>query len=174
MHLSKVNEALNHHIIGGSEYQWDCYGPDVRYLDYESDYAHASVLFNILTQEVYEATVTSKDESVRPYRWFNPETKQDYIDECNQRGIDPKNAWDNVDWCDLETVDDFLDKAEAIFHGEEFDSRVQVPIELSDTELLEFMKLAHERDITFNQLVEEALWDAIEAFNADKNHSYTE
>lgn len=166
MHLSKVNEALNHRIIGGSEYQWKCYGPDVRFLDYESDHAHASVLFDTLTQEVYEANVSSKDDSVRPYRWLNPETKQDYITEAKEKGINPNNAWDDVNWCDLETVEDFLEKAEAIFNGETFDTRVEVPIELEDGELFQLMKMAHERDITFNKLVEEILWNVI---NTERN-----
>ena len=166
MHLSKVNEALAHRITGGSDYQWSCYGPDVRFLDYESDHAHASVLFDTLTQEIYEATVSSKDDSVRPYRWLNPETKQDYLAEAKEKGIDPNNAWDDVNWCDLETVEDFLEKAEAIFNGESFDTRVQVPIELDDSELFQLMKMAHERDITFNKLVEEILWGVI---NTEKN-----
>jgi hypothetical protein len=34
-------------------------------------------------------------------------------------------------------------------------------MEFSDQELLTYMKLAHERDITFNQLIEEALREAI-------------
>lgn len=171
MHLSKVNEAFDHRIVNGSEYQWQCFGPNVRFLDYESEHAHASVLFDTVTQEIYEATVSSKDESLRPYRWFNPETKQDYLDEALERGIDPNNAWDDVNWCDLETVEDFLEKAEAIFNGETFDTRVQVPIELDDSELFQLMKMAHERDITLNQLVEEILWQVI---NAHKNKEYSE
>ena len=35
-------------------------------------------------------------------------------------------------------------------------------MEFSDEELLTYMKLAHERDITFNQLVEQALREAID------------
>jgi predicted HicB family RNase H-like nuclease len=35
-------------------------------------------------------------------------------------------------------------------------------MEFSDQELLTYMKLAHEQDITFNQLVERALREAIE------------
>lgn len=166
MHLSKVNEALGHHITGGSEYHWQCYGPDVRFLDFESIHAHASVLFDTVTQEVYEVTLSSKDESIRPYRWLNPETKQDYLAECKTRNIDPHCAWDDVNYVDLETEEDFLDKAEAIINGESFDTRVQVPIELDDSELLYLMKMAHERDITFNELVEDILWGVI---NAEKN-----
>ena len=163
MHLSKVNEALSHRITGGSEYQWDCYGFDVRFLDYESDYAHATVVFDTTNQTVYEATVNSKDETVRPYRWLNPDTKQEYLNECKERNIDPVTAWDDVKWVDLETMEDFLDKASAIFNGEGFDERVQVPLDLSRDELFQLMQMAHERDLTLNELVEEILWDVINA-----------
>ena len=40
-------------------------------------------------------------------------------------------------------------------------SKESVEIELTDVELLQYMKLAHEQDITFNKLVELALLDAI-------------
>jgi len=51
--------------------------------------------------------------------------------------------------------------------GEDYDTRVSVPINFTDEELLKYMKLAHERDITFNQLVEEALREAIEEHKRD-------
>jgi len=37
------------------------------------------------------------------------------------------------------------------------DNRVDVPIELTDEDWYTLMKMAHERDITLNQLVEEIL-----------------
>jgi hypothetical protein len=43
-----------------------------------------------------------------------------------------------------------------------------VSVDFSDDELLKYMKLAHERDITFNQLVEEALRAAIERYKLDE------
>ena len=55
----------------------------------------------------------------------------------------------------------------AIRAGEEYDTRVSVPVDFSDEELLKYMKIAHDRDITFNQLVEEALRAAIDEFNRD-------
>jgi hypothetical protein len=42
-----------------------------------------------------------------------------------------------------------------------------MPVDFSDEELLKYMKLAHERDMTFNQFVEEALRAAIEDYNRD-------
>ena len=68
---------------------------------------------------------------------------------------------EEVKYVDLETEQDWIEKARAIYLGEEYDSRVQVPIDFSDEELLRYMKMAHERDMTFNAFVEEALREAI-------------
>jgi len=57
---------------------------------------------------------------------------------------------------------DFIEKARAICKDQDYDTRVQIQIEFSDEELLEYMKIAHDRDITFNQLVEIALQEAID------------
>jgi hypothetical protein len=98
----------------------------------------------------------------RAYRLINPEFKSAHEHESNGRGIESKNAWDEVDYVDLDVVDDFIQKGLAIRAGEDYDTRVQVQIEFSDAELLEYMKIAHDRDITFNELVEIALREAID------------
>jgi len=54
-----------------------------------------------------------------------------------------------------------LEKAQAIFAGDDYDTHVSVPIDFSDEELLTYMKMAHERDMTFNAFVEMALREAI-------------
>ena len=161
MKLEAVNNALSNRITGGSEYQWKCY-PSARYLDYETDCGHASVIFNTETQEIYEATVESKeDDAPRPYRWMNPEFTEAHGNESRARNIDPTAAWDDVHWYDLETEEDFLEKAEAILNGDEFDTRIEVPIELSDADFMALAKMAHEQDITFNQLIVNILRAAI-------------
>jgi len=62
----------------------------------------------------------------------------------------------------LETDDEWFEKAEAIFNKEDYDTRVQVPVDFSDEDLLQYMKMAHDMDITFNQFIERALVKAIE------------
>ena len=161
MHLSKVNEALDHKITGGSEFYWTCWD-DARYLDYESEYAHVSVVFNTQTQEVYTAEINDKANQVKPYRWMNPIYKQAYLDEAKEKNVNPNQAWDNTEWYDLETVEDWLDKASAIMRGEDFDTRVQVPLTLDKEELYKLMEMAHERDITLNRMVETILEEMIE------------
>ncbi len=161
MHLSKVNEALDHRITGGSEYGWQCW-PNARWLDYESDHAHASVVFNSETQEIYTAEVNDIANKYKPYRWLNPTYKEAMLKEARKRRINQKRAWDNVEWYDLETQEDWLDKARAIMRGEEFDTRVQVPLTLNKDELYQLMELAHKNDVTLNKMVEIILQNMID------------
>lgn len=165
--LEQVCKNFEFKISGGSEFGWPCYGPNVRYLDFESDHAHGSCLFDVVTQTVFEVSIDRKEEGLRPYRWLNPDTKDLYLKDCKERGISPVAAWGDLDWVDVEVEEDFLDKAHAIFNGKPFDSRVQVPLGLSDAELFQLMKMAHDRDITLNKMVEEILWEVI---NTNKNN----
>jgi Asp-tRNA(Asn)/Glu-tRNA(Gln) amidotransferase B subunit len=45
---------------------------------------------------------------------------------------------------------------------------VSVPVDFSDEELLQYMKLAHERDVTFNKFIEEALRHVLEEVDAGR------
>lgn len=168
MHLADVNENLSHKIVGGIEHTWNCY-PDARYLDYESEYAHASIIFSMVNQEVYEAEISIKrdmwDEDMRPYRWLNPDSKDFMIAEAKERNVKWRKAWDDVKYIDLETSEDFLEKAKAIFNGEKFDTRIQVPLELDDETMMQLFMEAHKRDITVNQMVEELLKHVIAKHN---------
>ena len=153
--------TVGHRISGGSEYQWNCFGPDARYLDSEfPDRYSASIVFDTQTQVVYEATVCDYSAN-RAYRWLNPDFKSEFVNEVLIRGSQDQ-AWDNVGYIDLDVTEDWLTKARAIVIGESYDSRVSVPIDLPDDEMLALMTLAHERDITLNQLVEQILTLAIQ------------
>ena len=66
-----------------------------------------------------------------------------------------------------ESDDDFIQKAQAIIAGEEYDTRVSVPLDLPKDDMFELMRLAHERDMTLNELVEEALRNFIADYEAD-------
>jgi hypothetical protein len=160
MKLQQVNEAMDHRITGGSEYQWNCF-PNARFLDYESDFAHVSVIYSTVTQEVYQAEVAIKSdtmpEDVRPYRWLNPEFKEAFFDECKERKVKKNKAWDDVKWIDLEVEEDFFEKAKAMFNGQEWNTGIMVPLNLPKEDLYQLMMLAHEKNITLNQMVTEIL-----------------
>ena len=165
MRLNEINEALDHKITSGSEYQWNCY-PDARYLDYESDFAHVSVLYSTTDQTVYQAEVSVKreawDEDKKPYRWLNPDYKDAFYKESEKRQVDIDIAWDDVKWIDLEMAEDFLEKATAIFSGEEFDTRVKVEFDLDERSILKLATEAHKRDITLNKMIEIILQEVID------------
>lgn len=161
MHLSEINQAFGHKITSGSEYQWHCYGPTAQFLDYQGEYAHASVIYSAETQEIFQADVCSNDVNKKPYRWLNPDYKDELYIESEERKVDADLAWDDVKWVDLETEEDFLEKAAAIFNGETFDTRIQVPIDLDNDTMLQLAMEAHKRDITLNQMVVEILQQVI-------------
>jgi hypothetical protein len=156
MHLSKVNNALDHRIAGGSEYQWTCWD-NARFLDYRSDYADASVVFNTETQEVYVAEISFSNDTGRVYRWLNPLFKDAYLNECKQKNVDFNVAYDDVKYTDLDVDEDWLEKANAIMNNKPFDDRIQVPLDLDDDLLLELCLQAHKNDITLNKMVEKIL-----------------
>jgi hypothetical protein len=168
MHLSQVNEVLEHKITGGSEHGWQCWA-NARFLDYESDYAHASVVYNTMTQEIYSAEVNDKANIYKPYRWMNPLYRKFYDAEANKRGVDPNQAWDDTKWYDLETNEDWLEKAGAMMQGQAFDTRVQVPLTLDKDELYQLMTLAHQNDVTLNKMVEIVLQAAIDQHRGIEN-----
>jgi hypothetical protein len=104
----------------------------------------------------------------RAYRMINPKFQEKHRKEALARGVNLNEAWDEVDYVDLDVLDDFIQKALAIKAGEIYDTRVSVPVDFSDEELLQYMKMAHERDITFNELVEEALRSALEGIESGR------
>ncbi len=161
-------ETIDYQITEGWDYQWHCFGSDAYGLDYH-DSTHErcglSIIFDKKDQTVYSAEAHDYVND-RSYRLLHPDFAQAHKDECVKKGIDDI-AYENVKFTDLETEEDWLDKARAIFVGEPYDTRVSVPVDFTDAELLTYMKLAHERDITFNQLIEEALREAIEEFKRD-------
>jgi len=165
MKLSQINEAMSHRITSGSEYNWQCF-PDARFLDYESDFAHVSILYSTTDQTVYQAEVSVKreawDEDKKPYRWLNPDYVDAFHKESKKRKVDTGIAWDDVTWIDLEMEEDFLEKATAIFNGKEFDTRVKVEFDLDDRSILKLATEAHKRDITLNKMIEIILQEVID------------
>ena len=105
---------------------------------------------------------------------FDPKDKQrvhivEVCDYKNQRAYrrcaspqDDSNAWDEVSWVDLETDEDFIEKTVAIMKGVEYDTRISIPLTLTDDELLVLFKLAHAADVTFNEYVARAVQEQLD------------
>jgi hypothetical protein len=163
-------ELVDYKITEGGDYGWSCYGPNAYTLDswngvHSTGGYSFSIIFSTKTQKVYEVSMCDYTNN-RAYRMIAENKQEKHRTEALARDVNLNEAWDDVEYIDLDVDDDFIQKALAIRAGESYDTRVQVPVDFSDEELLQYMKLAHERDMTFNELVEEALRHAISEYEA--------
>lgn len=166
--LKDFMEICNYRITEGSDYQWECYGYNAYSLDsWNGDHNGHSlcVTFDTKTQEVYEVQAFDYTRK-RAYRMINPNYAPKHMLEVTTRGIDDY-AWEEEDgtpvkFVDLEVDEDFIEKAAAIVAGEDYDTGVMVPLNLEKEQVYEMMLMAHERNITLNQLVEDILRQEIE------------
>lgn len=169
--LKDFMEVVDYRITEGSEYGWQCYGENAHRLDSwngdnEEGYS-VSVVFDTRTQVVYEIE-TCDYKNQRAYRLLNPEFRGAVNSEAESRNVENEVAWDEVNYTDLEVAEDFLEKTRKIVAGENYDTRVQIQLNLPDDELFKLMVIAHERDITLNELVCEVLESAIAKEKTDR------
>jgi hypothetical protein len=165
--LQQYFELVNYRITEGCDYGWQCYGPKAHMLSawngvHGDGGWSTNVIFDTDFQTVYEVEICDYTNN-RAYRMINPDYKSQHDEESHDRGELGNQAWDDVEYIDLDVVEDFLEKARAIIAGEDYDNRVQVPLDLDDALLFELMKQAHDRDLTLNQMVEDILRNVISA-----------
>lgn len=167
--LKDYMETVNYRITEGSEYCWQCFGSYAYRLDSwngEQDGYSIGIVFDTQTQEVYE--VEAHDyRNGRVYRMQNPAYVEAHNTEAKSRNVDPSEAWEDDDgnsvkYIDLDVDADWLDKARSIVQGLDYDTRVQIEVDWDDDLLNAAMRLAHEQDITLNQLVERCLTEYLD------------
>ena len=165
--LKEWMEVVEYRVTEGSNFMWQCYGPNAYSLDSwngEQDGNSFTVIFDTKTQVVYE--VQSHDyKNQRAYRLVNPDFKFERDVESANRNVSLDEAWDNVNYVDLEADDDWIQKAQAIAADEDYDTRVSIPIDLPEAELMVLFKMAHEQDMTFNDFVEQTLRKQLDLLN---------
>jgi hypothetical protein len=162
-------ELTDYKITEGSEYGWSCYGPNAYCLDSwngvhgKGGYSF-SIVFSAKSQKVYEVSMSDYTND-RAYRMINPKFQEKHRKEALARNVDLNEAWDDVNYVDLEVVDDFIQKALAIRSGEDYSTDVSIPINLPDEVLMFAFKQAHEKNMTFNDFVNQMLRDFIDKVN---------
>ena len=162
-------ELVDYKITEGGEYGWECYGPNAYCLDSWNG-VHGkggfsfSIVFSTKTQKVYEVTVCDYTND-RAYRMIAENKREKHRKESESHTISLNQAWDNVDYVDLEVDDDFIQKCLAIKAGEDYSTDVSIPIDLPDEVLMFAFKQAHEKNMTFNDFVNQVLRDFIDKVN---------
>lgn len=166
--IKEFLELIDHKITEGGDYGWSCFGSNSYQLSsWNGVHGKGGYSFNIVfstkTQKVYSVEVCDYTNN-RAYRMINPDYVKKHNKEARSRNVLETQAWDDVDYTDLEVDDDFIQKCLAIRAGEAYSTDVRIPLNLTDEELLVFMKAAHEADMTFNQYVNQALIMMIEKY----------
>jgi predicted DNA binding CopG/RHH family protein len=157
-------ELVNYRITEGSDYCWECYGSNAYALDsWNGDHDGHSfcIIFDSKDQTVYE--VQAHDFlNQRAYRMVNEDFRKKMRKEAKRRDVNKDEAWDDVDYVDLEVDDDFIQKCLAIAAGEDYSTDVSIPIDLPDELLMFAFKQAHEKNMTFNDFINQVLRDFID------------
>ena len=164
-------ELVDYKITEGGDYGWQCYGPNAYTLDSWNGVHGAggysfSIVFSTKTQKVYEVSVCDYTND-RAYRMINPSKVEKHSKEAESKSVLANQAWDDVDYVDLEVDDDFIQKCLAIKAGEDYSTDISVPLDLPDDLLLEAAMNAHRQGITLNDYINNALMSMIEEFKRD-------
>ena len=156
--LKQWLELVKYKVTDASEFMWECYGSNAQSFDSwnglngEGGYS-VGIVFDRKDQTVYEVEVYDYTNN-RAYKYINPEYTEAEKEE-NARKCFPDE--DDIKIIRLDVEADFLEKAEAIIQGQEYDTRVQMEVNFSQEELTKYMLMAHEQDITLNQFIENSL-----------------
>ena len=159
-------ELVDYKITEGSSYGWECYGPNAYTLDSwngvhgKGGYSF-SIVFSTKSQKVYEVSMCDYTNN-RAYRMINPKNVGKHRKEAEHKSVLANQAWDDVDYVDLEVDDDFFQKALAIKAGEDYSTDISVPLDLPDELLLHAAMEAHKQNITLNAYINLALAELIE------------
>jgi predicted HicB family RNase H-like nuclease len=173
-------DVVEGRITEGDNYCWSCYGDrDEMYSLTYWNQKHGGqeisshVVYNRLTQQVFEADVIHGE--IRAYRWIHPDYRQAAKKYAIDNGVESSYdyAYDDFKYIDLETEEDFIQKATSIVDESDYDTRIEMPLTLDKEELYRLMELAHKADMTLNQYVEHVLQIAIDKFNEDKQLCFT-
>jgi hypothetical protein len=145
--LKEWMEVANYRITEGGDYF--AYGGAYALTSWSGDQDGYSIeiIFSPRTQEVYEVQACDYKHN-RAYRLVHGDYRDEKLND---------EAWDDVNWVDLESDDDWIQKALSIVAGEDYDTRVTIPLDLPEAELMVLFKAAHEADMTFNDFVEKIL-----------------
>ena len=162
-------ELVGYRITEGSEYGWQCYGSDTYMLDsWNGDHdGHSfTIIFDTKDQTVYEVQAHDYVHQ-RAYRMINPDFTKKHRKESKRRDVSKDNAWDDVDYVDLDVDDDFMQKSLAIAAGEDYDTSVMMTLDLPDDLLLSAAMEAHKQNITLNDYINKALAEMVEVYKAE-------
>ena len=158
-------ELVDYKITEGSDYCWDCYGPNAYCLDSwngvhgKGGYSF-TIIFSTKTQKVYEISICDYTND-RAYRMIAENKRDKHREESIARGINLNEAWDDIEYVELDVDEDFIEKAQAIKAGKDYDTSVMMNLELPHDIIVQVALAAHKKDITLNDYINLALTNLV-------------
>lgn len=167
MILSEIVQAAKFKITEGSEFLWNCFGNNARYLDFSTKIGNsgASCVFDADTQQVYKVEIYSSNN--KWYRWIDEDFIQAIKKESAVRDVDFSQALDDTQWIELDNVEDVFRKTTQVIESGICDDDVTITLDLDRDLLLELSLMAHERNITLNTLIVEVIQNAVDYRSID-------
>lgn len=164
--ISDFMLLVNNKITGGTAYTNPIYGSNLHVLDSEKEDLRrwgtflysAHCAYSLDTSNVVELQIFDYQKEVE-YRFVSEEFRGITVPFTTA-----EDELDKFKLVELEELDDFLEKAKAIINGEEYDTRVMIPLNMNKDELYVLMLAAHTQDITLNQFMTEVIKEAISKY----------
>jgi len=159
-------ELVDYKITEGDTYGWNCFGPNAYQLSSWNGLHNRggwsfNIVFSTKSQKVYEVSVCDYTNN-RAYRMINPKFVEKHRKESIARGVNLNEAWDDIEYVDLEVDDDFIQKCLAIRAGEDYSTDVLLPLDLPEDLLMFAFKQAHAENMTFNDWMNKMLREFID------------
>ncbi len=111
MNINEFLELIEYKVAEGSEYYWECFGPNawsISRLDYNETSAHASneisVVFDTKTSLVYSIEALNYQDELS-YQWIHPDYEYSYNNECLEKDVNDY-SYNNIEWLRIKSIDE--------------------------------------------------------------------
>jgi len=94
-------KAINYEINDGANFGWSCYGEFAFTLNSNRKNGCAQIIYDSNNQRIYEISCCNY-KNKNCFRWINPRYKKKHIEESESRGFRFEQAWDNVDYIEVD------------------------------------------------------------------------
>lgn len=151
--LEDVMKVACYNVCEGSDFLPSCYGVGLKLFEFaavDEDEEAVSCIFDPKTQIVHEITFIAGDV---PVKWVSPEFRVKNSESKTKDGS-RDFAWEGVPWTDMQDLQEILGLINDYYKGYENE---QLLISVTPEIELALFKLAHRKDMTVNQVVEDIL-----------------
>lgn len=150
--LTQFLECVNYKITEGSEYCWESFGPNARYLtcEHEENIYTVEIVFDFITLTVYQMWVHS---NAGTRYWTHPDYRDAFNDEqITKNGFEQLiNDEDNTYYLQAKSILDYARMLISKYLDD--DNMSTIELDLTDSEILWLSMQAHEKNITLNELI---------------------